>query len=64
MKVVQFIGYAPNPGTKKRNQVMYKEVKPEKRKGKGNVPESPLGRGESVGTEIFVTESEVTRNHS
>ncbi|XP_022090828.1 PAB-dependent poly(A)-specific ribonuclease subunit PAN2-like [Acanthaster planci] len=44
MKVVQFIGYAPNPGTKKRNQVMYKEVKPEKRKGKGNVPESPLGR--------------------
>ncbi|XP_072179674.1 PAN2-PAN3 deadenylation complex catalytic subunit PAN2-like [Diadema setosum] len=47
MKLVQFIGYAPNPGGKRRNQVAYKEViGGGKKSGKDLVPESPSGRTE------------------
>nr|CAB3264643.1 PAB-dependent poly(A)-specific ribonuclease subunit PAN2 [Phallusia mammillata] len=49
MKVVQGIGYAPNPGNRKRNQVPYKlkDISLQDAKGKkAAVPDSPLGRDE------------------
>ena len=48
MKVVQNVGYAPNPGTRRRNQMNYQSsFSPNKKKGK-NVPSSPLGRGKNL----------------
>ena len=48
MKVVQNVGYAPNPGTRRRNQMSYQTVfSPNKKKGK-SVPSSPLGRGKNL----------------
>ncbi len=48
MKVVQNVGYAPNPGTRRRNQVNYlSPSSSNKRRGK-NVPSSPLGRGKEA----------------
>nr|XP_006819096.1 PREDICTED: PAB-dependent poly(A)-specific ribonuclease subunit 2-like [Saccoglossus kowalevskii] len=45
MNMVQFIGYAPNLGTKRRNQVEYREVTfANKNKGGKTVPQSPIGR--------------------
>ncbi|XP_077977957.1 PAN2-PAN3 deadenylation complex catalytic subunit PAN2-like [Glandiceps talaboti] len=45
MNMVQFIGYAPNPGTKRRNQVAYREVTSSgKSKSGKTVPQSPIGR--------------------
>ncbi|KAK3589026.1 hypothetical protein CHS0354_007971 [Potamilus streckersoni] len=47
MKVYQNVGYAPNPGKERRNQIPYiLEDKNAKKKGKKNVPESPVGRGD------------------
>ncbi|XP_041478319.1 PAN2-PAN3 deadenylation complex catalytic subunit PAN2-like isoform X1 [Lytechinus variegatus] len=47
MKLVQFIGYAPNTGGRRRNQVAYKDVTGgSKKTGKDIVPESPSGRSE------------------
>lgn len=48
MKMVQNVGYAPNPGSRLRNQVNYKLSinKPgTQRKMNSNVPDSPLERG-------------------
>ena len=46
MRIVQFIGYAPNPGTRRRNQVPYIEVDSSVgKKSQDAVPESPIGRG-------------------
>ena len=48
MKVVQNVGYAPNPGTRRRNQMNYQSsFSLNKKKGK-NVPSSPLGRGKNL----------------
>ncbi|XP_070565894.1 PAN2-PAN3 deadenylation complex catalytic subunit PAN2-like [Ptychodera flava] len=45
MNMVQFIGYAPNPGNKRRNQVAYREVSSSgKGKSGKTVPQSPIGR--------------------
>uniref|UniRef100_H2YM48 USP domain-containing protein n=1 Tax=Ciona savignyi TaxID=51511 RepID=H2YM48_CIOSA len=49
MKVVHGIGYAPNPGSRRRNQVPYKlkDITSNDCRGKNAaVPESPLGRDE------------------
>lgn len=49
MKIVQGIGYAPNPGNRKRNQVPYKlkDIAVQDKVGKkAAVPDSPLGREE------------------
>ncbi|XP_076824729.1 PAN2-PAN3 deadenylation complex catalytic subunit PAN2-like isoform X2 [Clavelina lepadiformis] len=49
MKVVHGIGYAPNPGNRRRNQVPYKLKDMSVRDSKGKkaaVPDSPLGRDE------------------
>ncbi|KAL3831819.1 hypothetical protein ACJMK2_023521 [Sinanodonta woodiana] len=47
MKIYQDVGYAPNPGNERRNQIPYiLEDKNAKKKGKTNVLESPLGRGD------------------
>ena len=47
MKLVQFIGYAPNTGGRRRNQMAYKEaIGGSKKPGKDLVPESPSGRCE------------------
>lgn len=45
MKLVQFIGYAPNTGGRRRNQVAYRDVAGgSKKTSKDKVPESPSGR--------------------
>nr|XP_039268945.1 PAN2-PAN3 deadenylation complex catalytic subunit PAN2-like [Styela clava] len=49
MKIVHGIGYAPNPGNRRRNQVPYKLkdiAKQDKMGKKAAVPDSPLGREE------------------
>lgn len=46
MKVYQNVGYAPNPGTDRRNQIPYLISSEGIKKGKCNVPESPLARGD------------------
>lgn len=45
MKVYHNVGYAPNPGKEKRNQIPYLKNTDGVSKGKSNIPESPLGRG-------------------
>lgn len=46
MKVVQKVGYAPNPGIRRRNQCPYKLPGPgNSRESKNSVPDSPIGRG-------------------
>ena len=47
MKIVQNVGYARNPGNRRRNQVIYKLEKSAQsgRDRKQSVPDSPLGRG-------------------
>ena len=45
MKVYHNVGYAPNPGTLRRNQIPYIMKSEGTAKGKSNIPESPLGRG-------------------
>lgn len=66
MKVVQNVGYAPNLGTRRRNQMNYQSsFSPNKKKGK-NVPSSPLGRGknlsdfDSPSSELSISEGEET----
>lgn len=39
------VGYAKNLGKEKRNQIPYVQVNEKSKKGKGAVPESPIGRG-------------------
>ena len=39
------VGYAKNLGKEKRNQIPYVQVNEKSKKGKGSVPESPIGRG-------------------
>ncbi|XP_064614568.1 LOW QUALITY PROTEIN: PAN2-PAN3 deadenylation complex catalytic subunit PAN2-like [Liolophura sinensis] len=47
MKIYHNVGYAPNPGNKRRNQVQYKLNENNKhRSRKSSVPESPMGRGD------------------
>lgn len=41
------VGYAKNLGKEKRNQIPYVQVNEKSKKGKGSVPESPIGRGRS-----------------
>ena len=45
MKVYHNVGYAPNPGNLRRNQIPYVIKAEGAAKGKSNIPESPLGRG-------------------
>ena len=45
MKVYHNVGYAPNPGNLRRNQIPYILKQEGTTKGKSNIPESPLGRG-------------------
>ena len=52
MKVVQNVGYAPNPGNRRRNQMNYRQLSPNgdknKQRNKGSsVPDSPIGRGKT-----------------
>lgn len=47
MKVYHNVGYAPNLGKEKRNQMPYLKENEGLSKGKSNVPESPIGRGNS-----------------
>ncbi|XP_062586569.1 PAN2-PAN3 deadenylation complex catalytic subunit PAN2-like [Saccostrea cucullata] len=44
MKMQHNVGYAQNPGKEKRNQIPYVQVNEKSKKGKGAVPESPIGR--------------------
>ncbi|KAL4222806.1 poly(A)-specific ribonuclease [Mactra antiquata] len=46
MKVYHNVGYAPNPGKERRNQIPYMKNNEGSNKGKSNIPESPLGRGD------------------
>ncbi|XP_060593443.1 PAN2-PAN3 deadenylation complex catalytic subunit PAN2-like [Ruditapes philippinarum] len=46
MKVYHNVGYAPNPGKERRNQIPYTKGTEGTAKGKSNIPESPLGRGD------------------
>lgn len=45
--MAQNVGYAPNPGIRKRNQVSYRGAVGLKNDGgrKASVPDSPIGRG-------------------
>lgn len=45
MKMQHNVGYAKNLGKEKRNQIPYVQVNEKSKKGKGAVPESPIGRG-------------------
>ena len=47
MKMQHNVGYAKNLGKEKRNQIPYVQVNEKSKKGKGSVPESPIGRGRS-----------------
>ncbi len=54
MKVVQNVGYAPNPGNRRRNQHQYKiRAQRQSRERKASVPDSPIGRGETNIIAIF-----------
>lgn len=44
MKMQHNVGYAKNLGKEKRNQIPYVQVNEKSKKGKGAVPESPIGR--------------------
>jgi len=45
MKVYHNVGYAPNPGKERRNQMPYLKHTDGGKKGKSHIPESPIGRG-------------------
>lgn len=50
------VGYAKNLGKEKRNQIPYVQVNEKSKKGKGAVPESPIGRGRlRIENYFFVT---------
>ena len=53
MKVYHNVGYAPNPGRDKRNQMPYLKEKDGPNKGKSNIPESPIGRGRNNTPQTF-----------
>ena len=52
MKVYHNVGYAPNPGVLRRNQIPYMIKAEGAAKGKSNIPESPLGRGKIEPTRL------------
>ena len=59
MKVYHNVGYAPNPGKERRNQIPYTKASEGTSKGKSNIPESPLGRGKHI---YYIHKNETLRN--
>ena len=55
MKVYHNVGYAPNPGVLRRNQIPYMIKAEGAAKGKSNIPESPLGRGKKKKLLVLVS---------
>ena len=53
MKMVQNVGYAPNPGNKRRNQIPYVLPAHSQSQSKSNIPDSPQERGNKSGLHLM-----------